>query len=46
MQASSCSNDVMIQVGLDPDEIQDCYVKSFNSKNDALEDNKLLDEQY
>ncbi|CAD8079661.1 unnamed protein product [Paramecium primaurelia] len=46
MQASQCSNDIMTQVGLVPEDIQECYVKSFKSKNDELEDNELLNEQY
>lgn len=34
----------MTQVGLVPEDIQECYVKSFKSKNDELEDNELLNE--
>lgn len=46
MYSPFCSTDIMTKVGIDVDEVQACYVESFNNKSDDLADNYLLSEQY
>ncbi|CAD8120704.1 unnamed protein product [Paramecium sonneborni] len=41
-----CASEVMEQVNIDQKEVKSCYEKSFNNKNDELEDNELLSQQY
>ncbi|CAD8103884.1 unnamed protein product [Paramecium sonneborni] len=46
MQISKCSSEIMEQINIDSKEVQKCYQDSFKNKNDEIEDNELLSEQY